>query len=222
MVIYIELNSQNLYIKYMHVFDLLNNIYPIRKLRIFVNMLKLRFLLRTLLFLLLTNNTYAQLIKVNGNDSLKKKRSFYEDFYWGSNFNLGLGFGFGGVTTVDISPFAAYKVTKDVSVGLCGVYNYFGFSTGNGFQSINIYGGRAFSRVKIFQQFFAQAEAESLYLSARTLRGKLQANGYFAGLGFDQSPGNKFSSFFVLLYNFEATEINPFPLVYRVGFHIGF
>jgi hypothetical protein len=185
-------------------------------------MLKLRFL--SILCLMLSAQVInAQLIKINTNDSLKKKRSFYDDFYWGSNFNLGLGFGFGSATSVDLSPFLAYKITKDVSIGMCGVYNYFGLNNGSASNlNINIYGGRVFTRVKVIGQIFAQGEAESLFLSTRTLNGKLQANGYYAGLGYDQTFDSKFGSFIVLLYNFEPTEINPFRLVYRVGFHIGF
>jgi hypothetical protein len=188
---------------------------------IFVDMIKLRLLFTLLLFvgIQLMN---AQIIKINRSDSLKKKRNFYDDFYWGTNFNLGLGFGAGAVSSVDISPFLGYKITKDVSVGMCAVYNYFGYYDGQRNQSINIYGGRVFSRIKIISQIFAQGEAETVFLSAKTLNGKLQANGYYAGLGYNQAFDGKFGSYIVLLYNFQPTEINPSFLVYRVGFHIGF
>jgi hypothetical protein len=184
-------------------------------------MIKLRFLF-TITLLVSFQFMNAQLIKINNSDSLKRKRSFYDDFYWGSNFNLGLGFGNGAVSSIDISPFVGYKITKDVSIGMCGVYNYFGYNDGIQRLNINIYGGRVFTRVKIISQIFAQGEAETLFLSERTLKGKLQANGYYAGLGYNQAFDGKFGSYFVLLYNFEQTEINPLPLVYRVGFHIGF
>ncbi len=184
-------------------------------------MLNLRFLF-AILFLCSLEFMNAQIFKVNSKDSLRKKRSFYEDFYWGSNFNVGLGFGGGAVSTIDVSPFLGYKITKDVSIGMCGVYNYFGYNDGLTRQNINIYGGRVFSRIKIISQIFAQGEAETVFLSSRSISGKLQANGYYAGLGYNQAFDQKFGSYLVLLYNFEPTDINPGFIVYRIGFHIGF
>jgi hypothetical protein len=184
-------------------------------------MLKLRLLL-LLMFMIGFQFMNAQIFKINSSDSLKKKRDFYKDFYWGSNFNLGVGFGSNSASSIDVSPFIGYKITKDVSVGMCGVYNYFGYNDGLRRLNINIYGGRVFTRIKVISQVFAQGEAETLFLSEKSLKGKLQANGYYAGLGYNQSFESKFGSYFVLLYNFEPTEINPGFLVYRVGFHIGF
>ncbi len=93
--------------------------------------------------------------------------TFKDRLYFGGNFSLNLGFGNAG-TFIDVSPLVGYMVNEDFSVGLGVNYIYFSrefffFGSNDTFKvSGSTYGGRAFARHNIIENFFAHAGIESM------------------------------------------------------------
>ena len=88
----------------------------------------------------------------------KDFNSFKERLYVGGN----VGAWFGSSTYINISPLVGFKVTKELSFGVTGTYNYFS-QTYNGQKFVStIYGFGVFGRYLVFENFFAQVGAESL------------------------------------------------------------
>lgn len=91
--------------------------------------------------------------------------NFMDRVYFGGNFSASLATRF---TFIDVSPLAGYMVNDDFSVGLGATYLYLSrefqvFQLGNRFKVTNsVYGGRAFMRHTVMDDFFAHAEFESL------------------------------------------------------------
>lgn len=91
--------------------------------------------------------------------------SFKDRVYFGGNFSFNVGNRF---TYIDVSPLAGYQVSQDFSVGLGITYLYLSrefvtFGGGNNFKVQNsVYGGRAFLRHAVLDNYFAHAEFETL------------------------------------------------------------
>ena len=92
---------------------------------------------------------------------------FKDRLFFGGNFSANLGFG-GGSSFVDISPLVGYMVNTDFSVGVGATYLYvsreFIILPGNDrFRVSNsVYGGRAFLRHTVIENYFAHGEVETL------------------------------------------------------------
>lgn len=120
-----------------------------------------KLLLTLTLFLSCISVSQAQIYFEEESDSL----SFRDRLYFGGNFSFNFGTRF---TYVDVSPLAGYMVNDDFSVGLGTTYLYLSreFQTipsGNRFEISNsVYGGRAFLRHTVIDNFFAHAEFETL------------------------------------------------------------
>jgi len=91
--------------------------------------------------------------------------SFKDRLYFGGNFSFNLGNRF---TFIDVSPLAGYMINDDFSVGVGTTYLYLSrefltIPSGNRFTVSNsVYGGRTFLRHRVFDNFFAHAEFETL------------------------------------------------------------
>jgi hypothetical protein len=64
-------------------------------------------------------------------------------FYWGGN----VGASFGSITFVDLSPLVGVRVTKQFSIGLGAIYNYYSYNYAGVKYSTNLYGSRIYARV---------------------------------------------------------------------------
>lgn len=104
----------------------------------------------------------------------KDSLTFMDRVFFGGNFSFNVGTQF---TYIDVSPLAGYMVNDKFSVGLGATYSYLSrefqtFPSGDRFKLQNsIYGGRAFLRHSIFDNFFAHAEFESLNTELPTFDG---------------------------------------------------
>jgi len=172
-----------------------------------------------LLFCFCAYNLSAQVGEIEGSD-------WKDRIYFGGN----LGLQFGTITNVEVSPLVGYRINERLSAGLGISYIYYkiDFDSGPDFET-NIYGGRIFGRYNITEQFFAQAEFESLNLeyvdrdTDRIIRdwvpGAFIGGGFFQPIG--RNAGFSAMALYNLIYDDEKSPYND-PLVLRIGFSVGF
>jgi len=139
-----------------------------------------------------------------------------------------LGLQFGTLTNIDLSSYVGYYIMHPFSVGLGASYQYHKNSL-SGFE-LNIYGGRAFSRVDLFDFAFLHAEFEVLtyktdmHSPIRQVENIINDN-LLVGVGYKQLtyPGESISGMYImLLFNLNETIYTPYgsPLL-RIGLEFG-
>ncbi len=118
-------------------------------------------LLFTALFIIgAASASQAQIYFEEEQDSL----SFKDRVYFGGNFSFNLGTRF---TYIDVSPLAGYMVNEDFSVGMGLTYLYLSrefqvFGGGDFKVQSSVYGGRAFLRHTVIDNYFVHGEFETL------------------------------------------------------------
>lgn len=138
----------------------------------------------------------------------------------------GLSAYYGSVSMFEISPFVGYKISKPISIGIGGTYEYYEdnlykFST-------NMYGGRIFSKVIVYRDFFAYGELEMLNmddfskLSLYNKRERTNVFSTFVGGGYRQKLGQNACSNIMILWNINETTNSPYnnPVI-RINFEFG-
>lgn len=154
--------------------------------------------------------------------------SFRDRVYFGGNFSANLGTRF---TFIDVSPLAGYMINDDFSVGLGATYLYLSrefqtFQLGNRFKVTNsVYGGRAFMRHTVRDNFFAHAEFESLNTETPSFDGsqgtfREWVPGLLIGGGMFRSVFKRGGVNVTLLYNLLHDEFrSPYnsAIVFRAG-----
>ena len=142
-------------------------------------------------------------------------------WYFGGN----LGIQFGTVTIIDVSPYAAYKLTNRLSVGSGFTYQFIKEGSGDYSYSSSVYGGRVFTSFSIIPELFAYAEYEILNVEVA-----IDANNYarknvssaLVGGGYRQLVGPNLYSEIMILWNLTESPNSPYTNpIYRVGFVIG-
>lgn len=177
---------------------------------------------RLLLCLLLTTSmtSFAQ----TGNDI--EGESFKDRIYVGG----GLGLQFGTVTNIEVSPLVGYRITDELSAGVGMTYIYFKrkYDNYDDFET-SIYGYRLFGRRNIGEQFFAQAEYESLNLEFFNPQDGIVTRQWVPGLlvggGLFQPFGSNAGLNISAMYNLMHDELrSPYasPLILRIGITAGF
>ncbi|MHC1707945.1 MAG: hypothetical protein AB9842_10555 [Bacteroidales bacterium] len=181
-------------------------------------------ILNVVLFTTINYSCYSQ------NKSSEKQKNRVSGFdpdrlVFGGN----LGFQFGTVTLVDVSPLIGYRFTDQIMAGAGISYQFFEDKRFDPDFSTSIYGGRLFGRYYFLENFFAHAEYELLnydfgfvdpfgYFNTR----RVNANNMYVGAGLVLPIGQRSAFNIMLLYNLnenaESLYSNP---VYRVGFTIG-
>jgi hypothetical protein len=146
---------------------------------------------------------------------------FKERLYVGGN----VGAWFGSSTYINISPLVGCKVTKELSFGVTGTYNYFS-QTYNGQKFVStIYGGGAFGRYLIFDNFFAQVGAERLSVLDYTSpipNNRAWVDNILVGGGYRQRFSDNGSFVAAIFYNVNQTPLSPYPNpIIQIGFNIG-
>lgn len=130
---------------------------------------------------------------------------------------------------VDISPFAAYKLTERLSLGLGGNYRLMTKHDFKGFTREGaVYGGRGFAEFKIYKGIFAHVEYEmmkspqrdSLVYLRLEQEEKIWVDGLLLGIGKDYKIAKYIKGNMQVLYNF-LPEINS-PYQNRVMVRFGF
>ncbi len=149
-------------------------------------------------------------------------------FWYGGGLGLNFGSGinrFGQQTSqfnFSISPMVGYKVTPEFSIGPRVELSYFHLRTGNGSNVAKAnffnYGIGAFTRYKLFQQFFAHAEyqIESSKLDGVNRR---SVNNFFLGGGY--TSGGQIGYEVSILWNLLEDTVD-LPLDYRIAFTYNF
>ncbi len=145
----------------------------------------------------------------------------------------GLGLGFSGGTfsnqfNLSISPMVGYKITPEFSVGPRGELSYTHFRTNDGRGGVEKYnffnyGIGAFSRYKLFQQFFIHAEYQ---VENRQLLNQFgdkfrdTRNNFYIGAGY--TSGGLVGYEISLLWNLLEEETIDLPIDYRIAFTYNF
>lgn len=160
--------------------------------------------------------------EVKQEDPENEQVPFKERIYFGGN----VGFQFGNITFIDISPLAAYKVTEELHLGAGVSYQYFKDSRFVNDFSSTIVGGRVFGRYFVTEQVFPHVELESLSFKFQDAFGReLDRQWYtsvLAGIGIAQPIGRRGALNALVLYNLswrnDRTSLYSSPWVTRVGF----
>ncbi|MCF8298996.1 MAG: hypothetical protein K9J13_15715 [Saprospiraceae bacterium] len=192
-----------------------------------MNILKLK-LFKSLIFFIvvfLFSNVEAQ--EINSSKASKDKPTIFRDSFFTGG---GLGFQFGTVTMLDISPLLGYRITEKLSVGVGFKYQYYRYKDDLFEFSTSIYGGSIFSRYIIYDDFFAHAEFELLNYDAEllgfsnitTTEKRITVESYLLGAGYRQRIGRNSYVNFLLLWNFNENVYSLYanPIV-RIGVEFG-
>ena len=173
------------------------------------------------IFLLSSFILFSLLTKAQYRDSF-----FFEDGEKRLYAGGGLSAYFGSTSLFEISPIIGYKITKPISVGIGGTYQYY---EDNVYKfSTNMYGGRVFSKVMVYRDFFAYGEIEMLNmddfsrLSQYNKRERINIFSTFIGGGYRQKLGQNVCSNILLLWNLNETSNSPYnnPII-RINFEFG-
>jgi hypothetical protein len=128
-------------------------------------------------------------------------------------FNVGGGLMFGTYTNINIQPQIGYRITNNLTSGLGGNFQYFK----NAYLSTDpflIYGGSAFTRYRLSQNLFTQAEYQVLQYNGNLGEYGLIGGGYM-------SPDGFYVSAFYLI-KAPAGNANAYGVPYVIRFGFGF
>jgi hypothetical protein len=158
----------------------------------------------------------------------KRSSKFRDNLILGGN----IGFQFGTVTFLDISPLAGYQVFKNAFLGLGVTYQYLSWETRGGGYETHTYGGRVFARYIIWKGIMAHAEFEMLnldcfdedhYVLTNELRtARTWVPGALFGAGYFQRVGGRAGITALVLFNALQSDCTPYanPVI-RIGFNFG-
>lgn len=189
------------------------------------------------LFILLSFSIKAQ--EEDGyvsSEPIKPVTSFKDKLFTGGNFGFNIS---NGLMYLEVSPLLGYKINDKFSAGILGKYVYLGGINDNSpFRSFRYYGGGVFSRYKLTESIIATAEYELLNVEdinpnngsfgSRTL-----SNVFLLGAGYSNTLANNFNVQIFLLYDVIDDPNSPYrfnyifgpnriPIIYRIGFSLGF
>lgn len=140
-----------------------------------------------------------------------------------------LGMQFGSVIQIDVSPQFGYYLLEHISVGTGFTYQYISDRRYAPPLSLNIYGGRLFTRLylPVFDALFAHLEYE--YMAYQTnifsLYGQkewITLHNFMAGVGYRQPIFGHTSLNLMVLWNFNESQYSLYsnPII-RVGVDVG-
>jgi hypothetical protein len=146
--------------------------------------------------------------------------SFRERIYFGGN----VGAWIGSTTYVNVSPLIGFHVTKKLSFGGGGTYNYYNENYGGYKYTSTVYGSNFFGRYMITDNFFAQAQWDRLSVIDYTspiLNERAWVHNLLVGGGYKQLFTQKASFVAMIFYNVNQTPLSPYtnPIV-QIGFNI--
>lgn len=169
-------------------------------------------------------------------DEIKPAFSFKDKLFTGGNFGFNIS---NGLLYIEVSPLLGYKINDKFSAGVLGKYVYLGPTNSNSpFRSFKYYGGGVFSRYKITPSIIATAEyellnVENLNPNSGSFGERTLSNVLLLGAGYNNSISNNINLQIYLLYDVIDDPNSPYrfnylfgpngiPIVYRIGFSIGF
>lgn len=141
----------------------------------------------------------------------------------------GLGFGFGDVDWVNVSPVLGYRITDRLAGGLSLTYRYSNYKFYSPSLKTNDYGGSLFARYLVRAPVFLQAEYEYLNFEFPVSVGETQRldfSSLLGGGGIAQPLGRNAALIVTAMYNFSyANSVeSPYasPWIFRGGITVGF
>ena len=169
-------------------------------------------------------------------EPLKPASSFKDKLFTGGNFGFNIS---NGLMYLEISPLLGYKINDKLSAGILGKYVYLGgINSSSPFRSFKYYGGGVFSRYKVTESIIATAEYELLNVedlnpNSGNYGERTLSNVLLLGAGYNNTIGNNFNLQIYLLYDVIDDPNSPYrfnylfgpngiPIVYRIGFSVGF
>ncbi|MEM6318556.1 MAG: hypothetical protein AAF960_12870 [Bacteroidota bacterium] len=148
-------------------------------------------------------------------------------FWYGGGVGLNFGSGFNtSQFNFSLSPMVGYKLTPEFSIGprIELAYSHIRVGGGNNVERFNFvdYGIGAFTRYKLFTQFFAHAEYQIESRSIAFTNGetdRVSFNNFFFGGGY--TSGGQIGYEISVLWNF-LEDTADLPLDYRIAFTYNF
>ncbi|MGY6560791.1 MAG: hypothetical protein ACXITV_01660 [Luteibaculaceae bacterium] len=144
------------------------------------------------------------------------------------NFGGNIGGGFGPLgLNILVNPQVGITINENFMVGVGGTYMYFRFRDPFfGDFSTNIAGASVFGRHRVYDNFFAHAEFENLWLDALNFNGELSRVSvpiFLVGGGYLQPLGGNSSAIISVLWDVIDDRNSPYinPII-RGGFVFGF
>jgi hypothetical protein len=175
--------------------------------------------------ILLFSEVQAQYVRDTTQAALPENNrpSFDEDFSQklvpGGNFALSLG----NPWYLDLSPNLGYQVNDRLVSGAGLSYVAYGVRFGNVKFRWDRYGGMLFSRYRLFDSFFANAELEMLNVEDEDIGKRVWIVNPLVGASYIMPFGRRGGLQVSLLYNLNYNEnLSPFPspLIWRIGFFL--
>lgn len=164
------------------------------------------------------------------------KLSLKERIYTGGNFGFNIS---NGLLYAEIAPMLGYKLNEKLSVGLSAKYLYWGpTNRSSPFVSFKYYGGGFFGRYKITSSIIGLVEYELLNVpnlnpNSNSYGERTYSNVLLAGPGYLNQITDNLNLQLFLLYDAIDDPNSPYrynyifgpngiPVIYRIGFSIGF
>jgi hypothetical protein len=157
-------------------------------------------------------------------NSVDRPSQLTERVFFGGN----VGFNFGSVTSVRFNPLVGYKLTRSLSMGLTGMYEYNSYETYLGREHFNNFGGSLFSRFQVIPQAYAHAEFNYMsyqYINSRGVKNREGVPLVLIGGGFVTEIGPNIFSYAQILFDVlqdAKSPYDPWTPFYSVGFGVGF
>lgn len=159
------------------------------------------------------------LATVPENNIASSDADFSQKLVPGGNFALSLG----NPWFLDLSPSLGYQVNERLVSGAGLSYVAYGARVGNVKFRWDRYGGMVFSRYRLFDSFFANAELEMLNVEDEFLLKRVWIVNPLVGASYIMPFGRRGGLQVSLLYNLNYNEnLSPFPspLIWRIGFFL--
>lgn len=145
------------------------------------------------------------------------------DFFSKLRFGGWLGFQFGTITSINVSPMVIYQANNWLYPGVGFTYMYYNDKRYIPEYSSSTYGARVFSSFYIWQDLFAHIEYEALNLEYYDIpdeRGFI--HNIMIGGGYRQWIGNRSFAMITILYNINDSRYSPYRNpIFRFGFGVG-
>jgi len=164
----------------------------------------------------------------------KSKSDWRKKIYVGGYFGLSFGSTY---SSVDISPIVGYRITKDFSMGIGVIYNYYAyevpnFTTGTTKYSFSNWGARINANYVLFNlialgaeyQYITTDRFDGYNLNNDATFAKEGVNILFVGGGISRRVGGNTSMYIMAYYDLLQDKYSPYgdQIVWRIGVSAGF
>ncbi|MCF6365768.1 MAG: hypothetical protein L3J35_06145 [Bacteroidales bacterium] len=165
-----------------------------------------------LIFFIILNNLFifSQEYDPYTYQNIKEESTLNEKIFFGGGFGLQ----FGTSIVLKLTPEAGYRILPNVETGIGGYYLYAKNYSYN--LSDNVYGGKVFSRLFIYNDIFLQSEYEMLNIADYDISTyyytgeRIFIPGFLGGIGYRQKIGKRTAFLSSIFYNFSINEKTPY------------